>query len=91
MVQVLEYRAEHSPNLATVQMVEEIIRKAKEVLSVADLKRRLPKKVNHNTLKVILNYLQQSGKIEFTLEGVVWIFLPKEDVASILSKGRRWT
>lgn len=91
MVQVLEYKAEHSPNLATVQMVEESIKKAKEVLSVAELKRRLPKKVNHNTLKVILYYLQQSGKIEFTLDGVVWIFLPKEDVASILSKGRRWT
>lgn len=91
MVQVLEYKAEHSPNLATVQMVEESIKKAKEVLSVAELKRRLPKKVNHNTLKIILNYLQQSGKIEFTLDGVVWIFLPKEDVASILSKGRRWT
>ena len=72
-------------------MVENTLREAKEVLSIAELKRRLPRKVNHNTLKVILIYLQNSGKIEFAPYGVVWIFLPKEDRAAILSKGRIWT
>ncbi len=81
----------HSPTLETVQMVEDIIGKAKQVISVAELKRRLPRKVNHNTLKVILEYLQKSGKIEFTPSGVVWIFMAKEDIAAILSKGRTWT
>lgn len=81
----------HSPTLDTVQMVEDAIREAKEVMSVAELKRRLPRKVNHNTLKVILAYLQKSGKIEFTPDGLVWIFMPKEDIAAILSKGRTWT
>jgi len=80
----------HSPTLDTVQMVEDTIKEAKEVIRVAELKRRLPRKVNHNTLKVILSYLQKSGKIEFTPDGVVWIFLPKEDIATILSKGRTW-
>jgi hypothetical protein len=92
MPQLLEHpRAEHSPTLATVQMVEDAIRQAKQVISVAELKRKLPRKVNHNTLKVILAYLQKSGKIEFTPDGVVWIFMPKEDIAAILSKGRTWT
>lgn len=81
----------HSPTLDTVQMVEETIKKVKQVISVADIKRKLPRKVNHNTLKVILKYLQTSGKIEFTPDGVVWIFMPREDIAAILSKGRRWT
>lgn len=81
----------HSPTLDTVQMVENTIREAKEVLSIAELKRRLPRQVNHNTLKVILAYLQQSGKIEFTPDGVVWIFAPREDLAAILRKGRTWT
>ena len=79
----------HSPTLETVQMVEETIKKSKHVISVADIKRKLPRKVNHNTLKVILRYLQTSGKIEFTPDGVVWIFMPKEDIAAILSKGRK--
>lgn len=81
----------HSPTLETVQMVEETINKAKQVITLAELKRRLPRKVNHNTLKVILTYLQKSGKIEFTPDGMVWIFIPKEDIAAILSKGRTWT
>ena len=81
----------HSPTLDTVQMVEEAIKSAKEVLTIAELKRRLPKKVNHNTVKVVLAYLQKSGKIEFTPDGVVWIFMPREDVERVLSKGRIWT
>jgi len=90
MTQFLEHpKPVHSPTLDTVQMVEDIIREAKEVVSIAEVKRRLPRKVNHNTLKVILAYLQKSGKIEFTPDGIVWIFMPKEDVAEILSKGRR--
>ncbi len=90
MQQILEKPKLHSPTLETVQMVEETIKKAKQVISVADIKRKLPRKVNHNTLKVILRYLQTSGKIEFTPDGVVWIFMPKEDIAAILNKGRRW-
>ena len=84
-------RIAHSPTLETVQMVENILQEAKEVMTLAELKRRLPRKVNHTTLKVILVYLQNSGKIEFTPYGVVWIFLPKEDIAAILKKGRTWT
>ena len=83
-------KLQHSPTLDTVLMVEETIKKAKEVLSIGELKRRLPKQVNHYTLKYILSYLQKSGKIEFTPNGVVWIFLPKEDIENILKKGRTW-
>ena len=89
MTQMLESPI-HSPTLDTVQMVEESVRKAKRVISIAELKRTFPRQVNHNTLKVILRYLQESGKIEFTVDGVVWIFMPKEDIGAILSKGRRW-
>jgi hypothetical protein len=90
MEQILEKPA-HSPTLDTVLMVEETIRNAKEVIKIAELKRRLPRQVNHNTLKIILAYLQKNGKIEFTPDGVIWISMPKEDIATILSKGRTWT
>jgi len=66
---------EHSPTLNTVIMVEETLRTMDEsVISVAELKRKLPRKVNHNMLKVILGYLEESNKIVFTLEGITWIF-----------------
>ncbi len=84
-------KLQHSPTLNTVLMVEETLKDSQEVLSVAELKRRLPKKVNHYTLKYILSYLQESGKIEFTPDGVVWIFMAKEDIDLIMKKGRTWT
>ena len=83
--------AAHSPTLETIQMVEDAIRDAKQVITVAELKRRLPRQVHHYTLKAILRYLQASGKIEFTPDGVVWIFAPREDIERILSRGRTWT
>ena len=64
----------HSPRLATVLMVEDTLRQAKEVLKVAELKRRLPKQVMHGTLLQILDYLQDSGKILITTKGVLWIY-----------------
>lgn len=81
----------HSPRLNSIVMVEDTIKNAKEIITVAELKHKLPRKINHNTLKTILVYLQKSGKIEFTPNGMVWIFASKEDLAGILSKGRTWT
>ncbi len=64
----------HWPTLNTVMMVEETLKKMNEsVLSIAELKRRLPRQVNHITLMVILEYLERSNKIAVTLKGITWI------------------
>jgi hypothetical protein len=64
----------HWPTLNTVIMVEETLKKMNEsVISVAELKRKLPRQVNHITLMVILQYLERSNKIAVTLKGITWI------------------
>ena len=64
----------HWPTLNTVMMVEETLKKMNEsVVSIAELKRRLPRQVNHITLMVILEYLEKSNKIGVTLKGITWI------------------
>jgi len=69
-----EEKRVHWPTLNTIIMVEETLRKIKEdVISVADLKRELPKQVNHITLMTILEYLEKSKKIDVTLKGISWI------------------
>ena len=79
---------EHSPNLNTVIMVEEVFRDMDEsVISIAELKRRLPRKVNHNKLKTILGYLEESNKILFTLNGITWIFNQNPNLRRAISKG----
>ncbi len=70
----------HSPRLATVLMVEKTLQDAKEVIKLAELKRRLPKQVMHSTLLQILDYLQQSGKILITTKGALWVYRPSAEL-----------
>ncbi len=64
----------HSPTLNTVLMVERVLKDAdNSVITIAELKRRLPKQVNHNILKIILEYLEQSHKIAVSLKGITWV------------------
>ena len=67
-------KLEHSPTLNTVLMVEDTLKKMKEsIITIAELKRKLPKQINHNTLMTILYYLEKSNKIFVTLKGITWI------------------
>ena len=64
----------HWPTLNTVIMVENALKKVNEsVISIAELKRKLPRQVNHITLMVILEYLERSRKIAVSLKGITWI------------------
>ena len=77
----------HSPTLNTVLMIEQVLQEAKEILKIAELKRRLPKKVMHNTILQVLNYLQKSGKILITTKGVVWIYRPSAELEKLKEGG----
>lgn len=78
----------HWPTLNTVIMVEDVIKSSDEsVLSIAELKRNLPRQVNHNTLMVILKYLEESNKIAVTLSGITWIHNPNPNLKRAISEG----
>lgn len=67
-------KLEHAPTLNTVFMVEDTLKNMGEsAITIAELKRKLPRQVNHNTLKIILEYLEQSNKIAVSLKGITWI------------------
>jgi len=77
-----------SPTLNTVLMVEQAMKGiGQSVFSVADLKRVLPKQVNHNTLKVILGYLEDSNKIVFSSRGITWIENNNSNLNKSILKG----
>ncbi len=79
---------EHSPTLNTVIMVENTLKSMNEsVITIAGLKRRLPKQVNHTTLKVILEYLELSNKIVVTIRGITWIHNPNPYVRKVMVEG----
>lgn len=85
---IQEYKLEHSPTLNTVLMVEETLKNMDEsVITIAKLKKLLPKQVNHNTLKIILLYLEYSNKIAVTLKGITWIHTTNPQLRKAISKG----
>ena len=77
----------HSPTLETVLMIERTIQGAGELISVAELKRRLPRKVMHQTLLHVLDYLQYSGKIVLGTKGILWIFTERKELNNLISQG----
>lgn len=77
----------HSPTLNTVLMVEQALKDAEGPISTAELKRRLPKKVMHQTLLHILDYLQASGKIIIGTKGILWIFTERKELEKLINKG----
>lgn len=87
--QAQQQKLEHSPTLNTVFMVENALKNAKEsVITVAELKRRLPKQVNHNTLKVILEYLEESNRIAVSLKGITWIHNSNSKLREAILEGK---
>jgi hypothetical protein len=77
----------HSPTLNTVVMVEDVLKDAKQVIKISEIKRRLPRKVMHQTLMHILDYLQKSGKILITTKGVVWTYATQSEMEKLKKGG----
>jgi len=66
----------HYPNLKTMLMVENILRNADKMIDREELKRRLPSKIMHQTLNLILKYFEEKGMIIDTSNGILWIYNP---------------
>ncbi|MFH2028327.1 MAG: hypothetical protein ABIJ08_04275 [Nanoarchaeota archaeon] len=76
------------PNLNTVLMVEEFLEHHRDLpISLSDLRKRLPKQVMHQTLKIILEYLWKSGKIIYGPKGIQWIYSQPDHLKKMLKDG----
>ena len=83
-------RLEHAPTLNTVIMVENVLKNMDEsIVTIAELKRKLPKQVNYNTLKLILEYLEESNKIAVSIRGITWIHNTNPNLRKTISQGTR--
>ena len=81
-------KLEHAPTLNTVIMVEETLKNMEgSIITIAELKRRLPKQVNHNVLKIILEYLEASNKIAVSLKGITWVYNINPNLKSAIAQG----
>ena len=85
---VQEYKLNHSPTLNTVLMVEHTLQNMNEsVIKISEIKKHLPKQINHNTLMIILAYLEASNKIAVSLKGITWIHNTNPRLRKAISEG----
>lgn len=86
-MQVEKKEFQHSPTLNTVMMIEDVLKRSGELMTIAELKRRIPRKVMHRTLMQVLDYLQMSGKIVIGTKGVLWVFTERKELDMLIKRG----
>ena len=79
----------HYPNLKTVLTVEKTIQEADTIVSKSELKRKLPTQIMHQTLNLILEYLEDSGKIIIGPKGITWIYNENPKLKALLRRAVR--
>lgn len=62
----------HEPKLDTILMVEKAIIEASEYPTRTKLWKSLPRKMQYQTFKRILDYLEASGKIAFDKKKIIY-------------------
>jgi len=78
----------HYPSLKTMLMVEKILKKAETAIDREELKRRLPNKIMHQTLNLILVYLEEKGMIVDSHKGILWIYNPSPKLRKAIENAR---
>ena len=77
----------HYPNLKTMLMVEKVLKEAETTLTREELKKRLPTQVMHQTLNVILEYMEQRGLILDGNKGILWTQNDNPKLSEAISRG----
>ena len=78
----------HYPSLKTMLMVEKVLKTADVMISREELKRRLPNKIMHQTLNLILEYMEGRGLIIDSHKGILWIYNPSPKLKRAIENGR---
>jgi hypothetical protein len=77
----------HYPSLKTVLMVEETLKEAKELMNREELKKKLPTQIMHQTLNIVIKYLEDSGKVIDGRKGILWIYNPSPKLEKAINEG----
>ena len=77
----------HYPSLKTMLMVEKVLKNAETTLSREEIKNRLPTQIMHQTLNVILDYMEQRGLILDGHKGILWTHNDSQKLREAISRG----
>ena len=80
----------HYPRLDTVLMVEDAIKNAEDYPSRTGLWKALPRQVQYQTFKLILDYLEKSNKIVFTKDNRIMWIASNAKLEKAIEKGKEY-
>jgi len=78
----------HYPNLKTILLIEDILKNAEEMIDREEIKRRMPVKIMHQTLNLILLYLEEKGMIIDSHKGILWIYNSSPKLKKVLENSK---
>jgi len=76
----------HEPKLDTILMVEKAIKEAENFLTRMEVWKSLPKQIQYQTFKRILEYLEASNKIVFNGRKIVWVAADNPKLKKLLEE-----
>ena len=76
----------HYPKLDSILMVEKAIQNSKDYPTRMELWRSLPKQMQYQTFKLILEYLESSNKIMFEDDKIIWIFSNSQKLNKLIQE-----
>jgi len=79
----------HEPKLDTILMVELAIINAEEYPTRTELWKSLPRKMQYQTFKRILDYLEASGKIAFDKTKIIYTGVNNSKLEALMKSSRR--
>ncbi len=74
----------HYPKLDSILMVEKSIQDSEDYPTRMELWKSLPKQMQYQTFKLILEYLETSNKIMFKDDKIIWIFANNEKLNRLI-------
>jgi len=80
----MESKILHYPKLDSILMVEKAIQESKDYPTRMELWKSLPKQMQYQTFKLILDYLERSNKIMFEGDKIIWIFANSKKLNALI-------
>jgi hypothetical protein len=79
----------HEPKLDTLLMVEKAIIDSEEYQTRTELWKSLPRKMQYQTFKRILDYLEASGKITFDKRKIIYTGINNAKLEALMNSSKR--
>jgi hypothetical protein len=76
----------HYPKLDSILMVEKTVQNFDDYPTRMQLWKSLPKQMQYQTFKLILEYLEKSNKIMFEGDKIIWIFVNNKKLNKLINE-----